>query len=74
MKTVGLGCAALLFFTSALLAQSGPTREEQAACRSDGMKYCASRVGNPPEMKACLKANKAVLSEACRKVIEARGG
>jgi hypothetical protein len=55
-------------------AQSGPTLQEQMACRSDAGKLCAEHAGKPPEMNACLRANKAKLSEPCRKVVEARGG
>jgi hypothetical protein len=55
-------------------AQSGPTMQEQMACRGDAGKFCAEHVGKPPQMNACLKANKAKLSEPCRKVVEARGG
>lgn len=55
-------------------AQSGPTLQEQMACRSDAGKYCADHVGKPPQMNACLRANKDKLSESCRKVVEARGG
>lgn len=73
-KILVLSCAALVFGSSAVLAQSGPTREEQAACRSDAMKYCASHVGKPTEMNACLKTNKSNLGEGCRKVVESRGG
>ena len=55
-------------------AQSGPSPQEQMACRSDAGKFCAEHVGKPPQMNACLKANKANLSDACRKVVESRGG
>jgi hypothetical protein len=55
-------------------AQSGPSPQEQMACRSDAGKFCAEHIGKPPQMNACLKANKANLSEACRKVVESRGG
>ena len=34
------------------------------ACRSDAGKFCAEHVGKPPQMNACLKANKAKLSMA----------
>ena len=44
------------------------------ACRSDAGKFCAEHIGKPPQMNACLKANKAKLSDACRKVVESRGG
>jgi hypothetical protein len=55
-------------------AQSGPSREEQMACRSDAGKFCAEHIGKPPEMNACLRANKTKLSDPCRKVVESRGG
>jgi Cysteine rich repeat len=55
-------------------AQSGPTPQEQMACRSDAGKYCAEHIGKPPQMNACLRDNKAKLSEPCRKVVESRGG
>src|SRR5262245_22800068 len=55
-------------------AQSGPTMQEQMACRGDAGKLCAEHVGKPQEMNACLRANKAKLSDGCRKVVEARGG
>jgi hypothetical protein len=55
-------------------AQSGPSPQEQMACRSDAGKFCAEHVGKPPQMNACLRANKAKLSDGCRKVVEAHGG
>ena len=68
--------AALLLTAAALpaAAQSGPSVQEQMACRGDASKFCAEHVGKPPQMNACLKANKANLSDACRKVVESRGG
>jgi hypothetical protein len=33
-------------------AQSGPSRDEQMACRSDAGKLCAEHIGKPPEMNA----------------------
>ena len=65
--------AATLAATPAL-AQQPPTRAVQLACRSDAQKYCSQFIGKPPEMNACLKANKAKLSDSCRGVVEARGG
>jgi hypothetical protein len=50
------------------------TKQEQAACRSDAMKLCSDHVGKPAEMNACLRDNKDSLSEACRQVVESRGG
>ncbi len=55
-------------------AQSGPSLQEQMACRSDAGKLCSEHVGKPPQMNACLKANKEKLSDSCRKVVESRGG
>jgi len=60
--------------TLSAAAQSGPTPQEQMACRGDAGKFCAEHAGKPPQMNACLRDNKAKLSEACRKVVEAHGG
>lgn len=74
MKTSVL--AALLLATTILpaTAQSGPTLQEQMACRSDAGKFCAEHIGKPPQMNACLRENKTKLSDACRKVVESHGG
>jgi hypothetical protein len=68
--------AALLLAATAMpaVAQSGPTPQEQMACRSDAGKFCAEHIGKPPQMNACLRENKAKLSDACRKVVESHGG
>jgi hypothetical protein len=59
---------------SAAMAQTALTSEEKAACRPDAMKLCSASVGKPAQMNACLRDNKAKLSDACRKVVEAHGG
>lgn len=68
--------AALLLATVALpaSAQSGPSPQEQMACRSDASKFCAEHIGKPPQMNACLRENKSTLSDSCRKVVESHGG
>ena len=68
--------AALLLAATALpaAAQSGPTPQEQMACRSDAGKFCAEHIGKPPQMNACLRENKTKLSDGCRKVVELHGG
>lgn len=78
-KSVNAAVAAValllpLATASLAAAQSGPSVQDQMACRSDAGKLCAEHVGKPPQMNACLKANKANLSDACRKVVESRGG
>lgn len=55
-------------------AQSRPSPQEQMACRGDASKFCAEHIGKPPQMNACLRDNKAKLSDSCRKVVESRGG
>jgi hypothetical protein len=70
------GLALFLSLAASALAQaqSGPSPQEQMACRSDAGKFCAEHIGKPPQMNACLRANKANLSDSCRKVVESRGG
>ena len=71
---VAAALAALLAPASLASAHSGPSVQEQMACRSDAGKFCAEHVGKPPQMNACLRANKAKLSDGCRKVVESHGG
>ena len=76
-KSICVPAAALILSLAAgslAHAQSGPSPQEQMACRGDAGKLCAEHVGKPQEMNACLRANKAKLSDSCRKVVEARGG
>ena len=75
-KSIRAAAALILSLATGSLAQaqSGPSPQEQMACRSDAGKFCAEHVGKPPQMNACLKANKANLSDGCRKVVESRGG
>jgi hypothetical protein len=65
--------ALIVTLSSAASAQS-PSRQDQMDCRPDAMRLCSSHVGKPDEMRLCLAENKAKLSDACRKVVEARGG
>jgi hypothetical protein len=79
MKSIYLPAAAAALMLSLgagspAQAQSGPSRQEQMACRSDAGKFCSEHIGKPPQMNACLRENKAKLSDDCRKVVESRGG
>jgi hypothetical protein len=73
-KAILLPLALLVALTSAASAQTPASRQDQIDCRPDAMRLCATHVGKPDEMRACLASNKAQLSAACRKVVEARGG
>jgi len=73
-KSVYVSLVLLMAAGSSVSAQSGPSPQEQMACRSDASKFCAEHIGKPPEMNACLRENKSKLSDSCRKVVEARGG
>jgi hypothetical protein len=75
-KSIHAAAALMLSLATGSLAQaqSGPSPQEQMACRSDAGKFCAEHIGKPPQMNACLKVNKAKLSDGCRKVVESRGG
>jgi hypothetical protein len=72
-KAMLIPLALIVTLSSAASAQS-PSRQDQMDCRPDAMRLCASHVGKPDEMRLCLAENKAKLSDACRKVVEARGG
>jgi hypothetical protein len=73
-----LAILAVLLGAGPVLAQAtiaqAPTAQERAACQGDARRFCASAVGKPDEMRACLAQNKVSLSSACRAVVESRGG
>ena len=73
-KSMYVSLLLLLAAGSSAIAQSAPSQEERMACRYDASRLCAEHIGKPPEMNACLRDNKAKLSEPCRKVVEAHGG
>jgi hypothetical protein len=73
-KSVYVSLVLLIAAGSSATAQSGPTPQEQMACRADASAFCAEHIGKPPQMNACLRENKAKLTTSCRKVVEARGG
>ena len=73
-RSVIVALALVVASGSAVLAQAGPSAQERAACRSDATKFCASFVGKPDQMNACLRDNKAKLSDSCRAVVDAHGG
>jgi hypothetical protein len=73
-KTVLISLTLLALSGASAFAQSAATSQEKMACRGDAQSLCAEHIGKPSEMNACLAANKARLSEPCRKVVEAHGG
>ena len=73
-KSVYVSLVLLIAAGASATAQSGPTPQEQMACRSDASAFCAEHIGKPPQMNACLRANKPKLSDGCRKVVESHGG
>jgi hypothetical protein len=73
-KTILISIALLTLGSAPSFAQSAATPQEKLACRNDAASLCPEHIGKPAEMNACLAANKAKLSEPCRKVVEAHGG
>ena len=73
-KAILIPLALIVTLTSAASAQTPASRQDQADCRGDAMRLCSPHIGKPDEMRVCLAGNKAQLSAACRKVVEARGG
>jgi hypothetical protein len=74
VKSLAISLALVMAGLSQAAAQSAATPQEKMACRSDAQSFCAEHIGKPGEMNACLAANKAKLSDTCRKVVEAHGG
>jgi hypothetical protein len=50
-KSVYVSLVLLIAAGSSATAQSGPTPQEQMACRSDASAFCAEHIGKPPQMR-----------------------
>jgi hypothetical protein len=62
----------LTLFASAAHAQG--TQEQRRACTPDVYRLCAGEIPNVRAITACLRRNRASLSEACRTVFGQAGG
>lgn len=69
-----LGLTAGILALAIAGAAHAQSSDDQAACRSDAMKYCSSHIGKQDEMRKCIASNKDKLSAACKAVVEKRGG
>jgi hypothetical protein len=72
--TVGSGALALgivlaQFITGSASAEPG-SAEQRKACTPDVYRLCAGEIPNVRAITACLRRQKANLSEACRAVFE----
>lgn len=63
-----LGLFLTLFASGAASAQG--TADQRRACTPDVYRLCAGEIPNVRAITACLRRNKASLSEACRAVFE----
>jgi hypothetical protein len=67
VSTLGLFLA--LFATGSAFAQQG-TPEQRRACTPDVYRLCAGEIPNARAITACLRRQKASLSQACAAVFE----
>jgi hypothetical protein len=61
--------SAALFFASAPIA-SAYTQADAAACTPDALRLCAAYIPNAGAITACLRANRARLTQACSMVMQ----
>jgi hypothetical protein len=69
---LALGFLFGLFATNSAFAELA-TPEQKRACTPDVYRLCAGEIPNVKAITACLRRQKANLSEACRAVFEQRG-
>jgi hypothetical protein len=60
----------LVLFTSASASAELATPEQKRACTPDVYRLCAGEIPNVRAITACLRRQRASLSEACRAVFE----
>ena len=68
---VALGLMLMLFSAGSAFALG--TLEQRKACTPDVYRLCAGEIPNVRAITACLRRNKANLSDACRVVFEQSG-
>jgi hypothetical protein len=68
---VALSLMLTLFSAGAAFALGTP--EQRKACTPDVYRLCAGEIPNVRAITACLRRNKASLSDACRAVFEQAG-
>lgn len=69
---LALGFLFGLFAANSAFAELA-TPEQKRACTPDVYRLCAGEIPNVKAITACLRRQKANLSEACRAVFEQRG-
>jgi hypothetical protein len=67
--TMALGLLIALAATGSVRAQTG-TPEQKRACTPDVYRLCAGEIPNVRAITACLRRQKANLSDACRAVFD----
>jgi hypothetical protein len=67
-RTSIIGLLVTLFATSSAFALGTP--EQRKACTPDVYRLCAGEIPNARAITACLRRQKASLSEACKAVFE----
>jgi len=68
---VAVGLMLMLFSAGSAFALGTP--EQRKACTPDVYRLCAGEIPNVRAITACLRRNKASLSEACRAAFEPSG-
>jgi hypothetical protein len=70
---VGTVVVATLLASSSSAGFAQGTPEQRAACMGDVFKFCSSEVPSVPKVTACMKANAAKLSPACKATANSKG-
>lgn len=65
-KSCTLGLFLSMFAGDAAVAQYQGTPDQRRACTPDVYRLCAGEIPNVRAITACLRRNKASLSDACR--------
>lgn len=68
-RVVALASVLTALGTVAAMAYNA-TPEQRRACTPDVYRLCAGEIPSVPKITACLRRNRANLSEACRAVFE----
>lgn len=73
LKTVLLTTAAIVVVSGSVMAQGTGSGPVATQCAADIKKFCAGKQHGSGDIRACLEAKKAEVSQGCKNALETTG-
>jgi hypothetical protein len=70
MMSGRIGLVVVLAMAAASTTASAHSEDQQRLCAADAMRLCSSQIPNVDQVTACMRKQKANLSDACKAVFD----